>query len=116
MNQLMAVMLMLTVILSTAVLLRLVGLLDFIVRRELATTEAAPSGAAPVGLPAPADGVRIALNVQNGTQPSYDSKHSLSIFVRIIADVGPSASLSRTIGDSQGVANDRPLPATTPSG
>jgi hypothetical protein len=95
MNQLLAAMLLLTVMLLTVALLGMIRLLSTRSRRQPPTTEAAPSGgAAPVGLPAPENGVRIALNVQNRTQVLDESKHSISKFMEIVADIRASSSLS----------------------
>jgi hypothetical protein len=94
MNQLLAAMLLLTVMLLTVALLGMIRLLSTR-SRQPPTTEAAPSGgAAPVGLPAPENGVRIALNVQNRTQVLDESKHSISKFMEIVADIRASSSLS----------------------
>ena len=62
MNQVLAAMLLLTVMLQVVALLCTIRLLSLRLRQS-PTTEATPSGAASVGLPAPADGVRIALNI-----------------------------------------------------
>jgi hypothetical protein len=98
-NPLLAAMLLLTVMLLLVVLLGMIRLLSLRLRQQSPTTEAAPAGAAPVGLPAPANGVRIALNIQNRTQLSDESKHSLSKFRMIVADIQLSFSLSRTTDD-----------------
>jgi hypothetical protein len=100
MNQLLAPMLLLTVMLHAVVLLEMLRVLRLGLRQRPPTTEAAPSGgAASVGLPAPENGVRIALNVQNRTQVSDESKHSLSKFRESVADIQASSSLSRRTVD-----------------
>jgi class 3 adenylate cyclase/tetratricopeptide (TPR) repeat protein len=112
MNQVLAAMLLLTVMLQVVALLRTIRLLSLRLRQS-PTTEAAPSGAASVGLPAPADGVRIALNIQDRTQFPDESKHSLSRYLKIVANISPSSSLNRTTDDFQ----ERPLarPSTPPA-